>query len=256
MNRPSSIGLEEVAAVHSGSSTLYHSLGHIIRSKIQSGEWAVGQQIPSEREMMKIFNLSRATVRQGIEHLVKEGVLKRIQGKGTFVSPSKIEHGMLRFLEISDVLAQSGLKTTLQLIGKEKIVPPANVCKFLALSPSEPVFWFQGLLIVNQEPILIESSYFPAKDFPGLLEAYTGAEEPYQFVVRQYGVRVARAREIFEPVLLEEKEAALLGTQGGVPALWVEEIAYNPAGEPVAYVTSLMRGDHCRFYTELILDQE
>ena len=49
MNDQALIGLDEVAAVHTGLTPLYHSLGQVIRGKIQSGEWSVGQQIPSER---------------------------------------------------------------------------------------------------------------------------------------------------------------------------------------------------------------
>lgn len=255
MNEPTPIGLDEIATVHSSPTTLYHSLGHIIRSKIQSGEWAVGQQIPSEREMMQIFNISRATVRQGIENLVKEGVLHRVQGKGTFVAPPKIERGVLRLMEFSDVVKQNGLKPSGELLGKEHIIPPPNIRQLLALSDSEQVVWLQRLLQVNETPILIETSYFSAARFPTLLEAYDGLEEPHKFVYKHYGIRVTRARETFEPVILEDKEAQLLGTQGGFPALWVEHLAFEATEKPVAYLTSLLRGDRCRFYTDLVFDR-
>ncbi len=255
MDEQQSIGLEDVAAVHSGAATLYHSLGHIIRSKIQSGEWAIGQQIPSEREMMKIFNLSRATVRQGIENLVKEGVLKRVRGKGTFVSPPKVEHGILRLLEFSDVLEQNGLRPVIHLTGRGCATQPANVQKILGLSDAEQAIWLQCLVSVSGEPILIETCYFSTRRFPGLLEDDPGSEEPFKFALRKHGVHVARARETFEPVILESEEAALLGTAAGVPALWVEEIAYDSAGETVLYLTSLLRGDRCRFYTELVFEK-
>ncbi|MEW5956977.1 MAG: GntR family transcriptional regulator [Chloroflexota bacterium] len=255
MSEPTTIGLDEIATVHSSPTTLYHSLGHIIRSKIQSGEWAVGQQIPSEREMMQIFNISRATVRQGIENLVKEGVLHRIQGKGTFVAPPKIEQGVLRLMEFSDVVKQNGLKPSGHLLGKEHIVPPPNIRQLLALSDLEQVVWLQRLLRVNETPILIETSYFPAARFPNLLEAYDGLEEPHKFVYKHYGIRVTRARETFEPVILEDKEAHVLGTQGGFPALWVEHLAFEATEKPVAYLTSLLRGDRCRFYTDLVFER-
>ncbi len=255
MSEQVTIGLDEVATVHSSPTTLYHSLGHIIRSKIQSGEWAVGRQIPSEREMMQIFTVSRATVRQGIENLVKEGVLYRVQGKGTFVAPPKIEQGVLRLMDFSDVVKQNGLKPSSQLLGKEHIAPPPNIRKLLALSDSEQVVWLQRLLLVNNTPILIETSYFSATRFPNLLEAYDGLEEPHKFAYRHYGLRVTRARETFEPVILEDKEAHLLGTQGGFPALWVEHLAFEAVEKPIAYLTSLLRGDRCRFYTDLVFDR-
>jgi len=248
------IGLDEVAAMHTSPTTLYHSLGHIIRSKIQSGEWPVGQKIPSERELVNIFNISRATVRQGIENLVKEGILYRAQGKGTFVAPSKIEQGVLGLLEFSDVIKRNGLKPGVQLLGKEYIDPPLNIQMLLALSCSEPVVWLQRLLLVNEAPILIETSYFSAARFSDFLETYDEVEEPHKFIYRHYGVRVVKARETFEPVILEDKEAGLLGVQGGFPALWVEHIAFDATEKPVAFLTSLLRGDRCRFYTDLAFE--
>jgi GntR family transcriptional regulator len=254
MSERATIGLDEIAAVHASPTTLYHSVGHVIRSKIQSGDWAVGQRIPSERELTDILNVSRATVRQGIENLVKEGVLYRAQGKGTFVAPPKIEQGVLRLLEFSEVIRQSGLKPSVHLLGKEYVDPPPHVRRLLDLPDSAPAAWLQRLLLVNQAPMLIEASFFSAARFPHLLEIYDGMEEPHKFVYQHYGIQVVRARETLEPVILEDREAGLLGVEGGFPALWVEHTAFDAAEKPVAYLTSLMRGDRCRFYTDLVFD--
>jgi GntR family transcriptional regulator len=253
--KPGSIDFNDFVSLRAGPAALYHSLGHVIRSKIQSGEWSVGQRIPSERDMMRILTVSRATVRQGIENLVKEGILYRVQGKGTFVAPPKVERGVLRLMEFSDIARQNGLKPQVQLIGKQNIDPPHNVQNFLSLPSTQPVTWLQRLLFLNDAPILIETSYFSAARFPELMSSYDGSEDPHQFVFQRYGVKVTRAREMFEPVILEDTEALLLGTQGGFPALWVEHIAYEGVETPLAYITNLMRGDRCRFYTDLVFDK-
>jgi GntR family transcriptional regulator len=251
MNDPALIGLDEVAAVHTGLAPLYHSLGHVIRSKIQSGEWSVGQQIPSERVLMDMFGVSRATVRQGIENLVKEGILYRAHGRGTFVAPPKIKQGLLRLLEFSDIMRRSGFNPSARLLGKECIDPPLNIRKVLAFSNAEAAVWLQRLLLVNEVPILIETSYFSAARFPDLLEVYDGIDEPHLFIYKHYGVKIIRASETLEPVIMESQEARTLGVKRGFPALWVEHIAYDAAGKPVAFLTTLLRGDRCRFYTEL-----
>jgi GntR family transcriptional regulator len=251
MNDRTLIGLDEVAAVHTGLTPLYHSLGHVIRSKIQSGEWPVGLQIPSERALMEMFGVSRATVRQGIENLVKEGILHRLHGKGTFVAPPKIKQGLLRLLEFSDIMRRSGFNPAARLLGKERVDPPLNIRKVLALSGSEAALWLQRLLLVNDVPMLIETSYLPAARFPDLLEVYDGAAEPHLFIYKHYGVKIIRARETLEPVIMESQEAGTLGVKGGFPGLWVEHITYDAAGKPAAFLTILLRGDRCRFYTEL-----
>ena len=58
-------------------------------------------------------------------------------------------------------------------------------------------------------------------------------------------------------MILETAEAALLGVKSGFPALWVEHLAFDIASNPVAFLSSLalIRGDRCRFYTDLTLSE-
>ena len=246
--------LEEVSDLHNRSTTLYHSVGHVIRSKIQSGAWAVEQQIPSERALMEMLNVSRSTVRQGIEYLVKEGVLIRIQGKGTFVAPPKIQKSVLRLLEFSDVIRSNGLKLDTQLLGKDLVDPSPDIQAQLELAEGERTVWLQRLLRVNSLPMLIETSYLPRIEYKNISEQYTGEQGPRDLLQTHFGIRIARARETFEPVILEDEEADLLGVTGGAPALWVEHLAFDGMERPVAFVTCLFRGDRCRFYTDLRFD--
>ena len=68
-----------------GGVLLYHQVEEFIRQKIQTGEWAKGYQLPSEPELAKAFDVSRATIRQSIFNLVQKGMLERRHGTGTYV---------------------------------------------------------------------------------------------------------------------------------------------------------------------------
>ena len=57
-----------------------------MRDKIVKGEWPGGTQIPTEVQLMELFGVSRATLRQAISDLCNDGFLNRVQGKGTFVT--------------------------------------------------------------------------------------------------------------------------------------------------------------------------
>jgi GntR family transcriptional regulator len=244
--------LSDVVAVHSGHIPLYHSLGQFIRGRIQSGELAVGQRIPSERDLVQMFNVSRATVRQGIDNLVKEGVLVRERGKGTFVAAPKVKQGVLRLRDFSKTMRSSGLHPSARFLGSETFVPPSDLQTNLCLELSQKIIWIQRLVLVNQEPIMIETCQLSAERFPGLLDIHSDPNEDLEDVLlRQYQVSISEERETFEPVILEECEAELLGVKKGFPALWVEAVAFTTKAIPVMARSNLLRGDRCRFYVDL-----
>ena len=248
------IGFEEMIAIHSKGSKLYHSLGQIIRGKIQSGEWGTGQAIPSERALMDAFSVSRATVRQAVDYLEREGILYRVHGKGTFVAPAKIQQGILRLLEFYSLMVKNGMNPKYRQLGKQEFEPPINIRQSLSLPEGVTVTWLQRLLLVNEAPMFIENLYFNVQENSGLPEDYNEKEEPFELIAQQYGIKIAKASEAFEPVILESYEAKLLGVKNGSPALWVEYIAKDISNKPAAFFTILMRGDRCRFYTDLSLE--
>src|SRR5205807_2418305 len=72
----------------------YYQLKEIIRE--QCASWEPGQLIPSELELCQMYSVSRTTVRKALDHLTQEGLLYRIQGKGTFVAPPKLRERFVR----------------------------------------------------------------------------------------------------------------------------------------------------------------
>lgn len=246
--------LDQIAAIHASPYKLYHSLGQVIRSKIQSREWLVEAPIPAERRLMQTFGVSRATVRQAIDILVKEGILYRVPGKGTYVAPPKIQQGVLRLLDFATIMRSKGFTPSARLLGKDCLTPPPDIRTHLALAPTGQAVCVERLLLVNDLPMIIESAYFPAERFPALMVNYQGEPEILGFVNQRYDAKLSRVSEAFEPVILESHEARLLGVKRGFPALWVEYTAFDTADTPLAFITALLRGDRCRFYADLTFD--
>ena len=65
---------------------LYHQIQHLLRHRIHSGLYQPGTQIPSEHELSRELAVSRVTLREALRELVREHLLIKVQGKGTFVS--------------------------------------------------------------------------------------------------------------------------------------------------------------------------
>ena len=72
------------------SAPLYQQVLDLLKSDIEQGTYPVDSQIPTELELSKMYGVGRVTVRRAIEELVGEGYLTKRQGRGTFVTATKI----------------------------------------------------------------------------------------------------------------------------------------------------------------------
>ncbi|CAM3229217.1 GntR family transcriptional regulator [Filibacter tadaridae] len=232
---------------------LYHQLKQRLDARIRAEEWKPGDKIDSENSLMDIFHVSRNTAKKAIEELVQEGTLYRIQGKGTFVSRPKFEQSLTGFYSFSRVLREKGLHPTDQVLEVREVEPSAIVRAGLQLPLGENVVEMRRLRCADGEPIILESSFMPKSVIQDISVLYeVGTSSLYDLLDERYGVTVVRAKEAFEPVLIREGESVLLETEVGKPALLLERTAYDTNGEPVEFCISIVRGDRCRFYTDLV----
>ena len=75
---------------HESPIPLYHQLLEIFYDYLNSGVWAPGEKIPTEKELTEEFKVSLITVRRALFVLEEEGRIVRKQGKGSFVSDRKM----------------------------------------------------------------------------------------------------------------------------------------------------------------------
>lgn len=65
--------------------SLSDELANLVREKIQKGDYAPGDKLPTEPELMALFEVSRSTVREAMRVLANSGWVRVQQGAGTFV---------------------------------------------------------------------------------------------------------------------------------------------------------------------------
>lgn len=217
---------------------LYYQVKEIIREKIVAGLWPPGTKLPSENELANLFSVSRITIRQAVLDLVRQGLLYRKQGKGTFVASPKVEADFIK------VFFPEELTSEHKNISIEQIAAAPSIVQALGLAENEQVLRLIRVRFFNNEAAVLEKSYVPATLCPDLLlDPPTG--KLYKYLAEKYGIYFERAETYVEPIILGEFESKLLGIKKGMPALQLNRRNFC-GGKPIVLSDSIIRGDRCR----------
>ena len=97
---------------------LYVQMYSIIKEKIETREWPNGAQIPTEDELCRTYDVSKATVRKAVSELVRSGYLKKQQGKGTFVIYAMQDLGVTMKTKLTEDMFGEGVKARKEVTRK------------------------------------------------------------------------------------------------------------------------------------------
>jgi GntR family transcriptional regulator len=196
--------------------------------------------------------VSKTTVRQALNGLVMEGLLRREQGKGTYVVGLRIEQGPTELTSFSEEMQRRGLRPASRVLKLAEISATQKIAKELELDEGEPVFMIKRLRLADDDPMGIQTAYLPASLFPGLLEEdLTGSL--YRILEEKYGLIPAFATEVYYATLLDGHEARLLKAPSSSPVgLVVERRVLSQDGQPIEFVSSIMRGDRYKISVRLV----
>nr|WP_211340830.1 GntR family transcriptional regulator [Xylanimonas allomyrinae] len=133
-------------------------------------ELRVGDLIPSERFLTHRFGISRMTVRQAIDGLVSEGVLRREHGRGTFVADRVHSEFELRLTTFGEEMRHRGLVPGSRALVVECLQAPRWLADALAIDPGALVHHFERLRTADGLPVSLEESWIPVSLAPELLD--------------------------------------------------------------------------------------
>lgn len=237
---------------HESFVPLYHQLKEIIEHAIDSGKWKPEDKILSENEFKKIYDISRNTIQKAVDELVQEGVLERRQGRGTFVSKPKINQPLTGFYSFSKVISSQGMVSKDIILEIKTEHANYNLAKKLQIENDDEVISLKRLRTANGEPIILETSYLPKRLVSDLTKEDLDMYSLYELLEKKHDIFVVKAKETFKPVLVRPDENELLQVEVGSPGLLLDRIASDSEGNVIEYCRSIVRGDRCRFYTELL----
>jgi GntR family transcriptional regulator len=227
---------------------LYRQLGRELLKV--ADELGPGMRFPSERELIKRYEVSRITVQQALGDLVRSGNLIRQQGRGTFVSRPKVERPRAQMNSFSEDMRQKGLKPDSKLLSHRQRTADDRLAEMLELDDGGEVVHLERLMLADGEPMAVHQTFLRADLFGDVIEQNIQTLESggslYQLLESHTGLRLADADETVEATSATEPIAALLGIDADDPVLWIIRHTFTEDRAPVEVSEMTYRGDRYR----------
>jgi len=228
----------------------YYRVASALRGDIESGRWKVGEQMPTEVELVERFAVSRNTVRQALNVLLARNLVTRRQGRGTFVAPHGLSHVIGELKSLTEVLRERGFQP-----GTERVTvavdpdPPVDAIEHLQGS----VIWRVGRLrTADGLPFCNMVSWIP-DDFGRTLAAQRLTEmgSLYRTLGEDFGVLLSEATEIIRAEAATYQDSSALGIRRASPVIVIYRWVSDNRGRPVEYARAAAPGDRYQYLAKL-----
>lgn len=228
---------------------VYIQIHNEIRKEIESGKWAVGERIPSERQLSQDFDVSRMTLRQAIQTLVDEGILQRQVGSGTYVASSKVQEKMSGTTSFTEITESQGKQPSSKTVSYHVADPSISEMKKLKLNDGDQVLRMERIRYADKQPICFEVATIPV-NIVNSLNKKDITSSLYKALEDKAGLKLGNATQTVSAILASEKIANFLNVKRGSAVLRVRQVTTLDDERPFEYVRSQYAGDRFEFYLE------
>lgn len=226
-----------------------------IQSKILNGSWNYGEKIPCEMELCDMYGVSRITIRRALDKLVRQGILTRTRGRGSYVSSRKLVAGASHEWFKARLEEMGNPSFTRKLIHQERMLATGNLAKALHLDHLEdpPYIWyFKSIGYLGDVPVGIGNSYVLDAIGVEMAERTDGPDAYfYKDFEKVTGKPYTMSRGALSAVCANEEVCELLEVPPGTACLWSRSVGCVEDGTPVEVRYTIYNGNMFEFVYDI-----
>lgn len=234
-----------------GPTPLYHQLKNAIEEKIRSRELREKERLPSEIELCQEFSVSRTTVRQALSELLRDGLIYRERGKGTFISEGAalkrpVLKGRLENLMVA------GVGTRIKVLSYEEVPFPNDVSEIMKTRRPEKVCRLEIVRSTPNGPQAYSLIYFPLN--LGRMISPDEIKETTEIILLaedKLKLKAQGAHQTIDVGLADKNVARLLSVKPRTPLLIIHREYFTKKGSLLFLAKTYYRPDLFRYQVEL-----
>lgn len=235
----------------------YVQLKGVLLDYFNVNEFSPGTQLPGEHDLCSIFDLSRTVIRQTLSVLEQEGRIVRRKGKGAFIASRKITESLVQKLTgfHQDMSARETPPVS-KILNMTILKSDEIIADKLRIEPGAEILLIERLRFVNDEPIVLVSTFLPYHLCMGVENEDLTNQSLYELLESKYNLVIVRGERTIEAVMPTKHQSKLLNIGSNIPLIKLDSISYLNSGEPLEYYFAYHRADKSRFKVELVRLEE
>ncbi len=226
----------------------YLRISRDIIRMIRRGKLTLGSVAPSEMDIIVKYRVSNTTARKALQELAGAGWVKRVKGRGTYVSSRRVGRSIDRILGFNKNMIEAGRQPSTKVLG----VRVSKIARSLALNGRRyhlpaPLCLIKRLRLADGVPMMKETRFISLQLCPGI-EKKNLAQSLYDIYERDYGLELSEVCQTLSAVTLNAKEDLdLFEVEDPIPAFRVEGVTFGGKEMILEMEESLYRGDQYNF---------
>jgi len=193
-----------------------------LKQDILKGKYKIGEMLPIEGDLEKIFEVSRITIRKAVKLLNEDKLVDVKQGRGTMVLDFKASQNLNHVVSVTETLRQKGYTVKTKRMHIDLIEADLEVASCLRISAGDTVARFQRIQLADEKPIVIMKNYVPAHLVPNITKYCNKFSALYQFLEDTYQIKIEEASDRIYAKNASFEEAQLLEIETGDALLCIQ----------------------------------
>ncbi len=227
----------------------YYQIYENLLGQIKDGKFEEFDRFYSDTELVEKFNVSRGTIRESVKLLIQQGYLVREQGKGTFVTKPKIEQDSEKLMGFTELMKKNNIEPAAKIIKKDVVAPPLKLINLIDLDEKEKLVNIVRVRYGDDQPLIIERSYFDYDLFEPIFDQDLEANSIYELLYNYTDTRLGEAKQQISAVSAGEEEVDLLDVDYHDPLLLMKRLIKTRNDNFFQYSEDVYRSDRINFGT-------
>lgn len=226
----------------------YEKIAQELIELIEKGVYR--RELPSERELAKMYDTSRGTIRKVVEVLKKENYVNSARGSGTFLNKGPIEQNLNNIYSLTEDIRKSNYELKTEILDYKLVKAEKDIAEKMFVEEGEYLHYLKRLRFIDGEPCILEENYLSTRLYPKVEVEKLLDSSLYKYLADTYLNIFTEIYEEFTGIISSKETKKLFKAKEDLALIKIERSSYakDLVGE---YTIGLVKGDKFKYTVKL-----